>query len=34
MRCDDVPSVLALIDSFYDPLIANPHIGASHAMAA
>jgi tRNA-dihydrouridine synthase B len=29
MRCDDVPSVLALIDFFYDPLVAAPH-----AMAA
>jgi tRNA-dihydrouridine synthase B len=29
MRCDDVPSVLALIDAFYDPLLAAPH-----AMAA
>ncbi len=29
MRCDDVPSVLALIDSFYDPLMAAPS-----AMAA
>jgi tRNA-dihydrouridine synthase B len=29
MRCDDVPSVLALIDAFYDPLVAAPQ-----AMAA
>ena len=31
MRCDDVPSVLALIDSFYDPLIAAPPLEDSQA---
>ena len=34
MRCDDVPSVLALIDSFYDPLIAEPPTEDQPAMAA
>ena len=34
MRCDDVPSVLALIDSFYDPLIADAVPAGAHAMAA
>jgi tRNA-dihydrouridine synthase B len=34
MRCDDVPSVLALIDSFYDPLIAAPRTEDQTAMAA
>lgn len=33
MRCDDVPSVLALIDAYYDPLIANPP-AISQALAA
>lgn len=33
MRCDDVQSVLALIDAFYDPLIASPP-GTAQALAA
>ena len=32
MRCDDVPSVLALIDAFFDPLIDRAP-GSAHAQA-
>ena len=39
MRCDEVPQVLALIDAFFDPLIAAPRFedvpaGDTQAMAA
>ncbi len=34
MRCDDVPSVMQLVDSFYDPLIEEARAGLQPAIAA